>query len=336
MQEDWFFRVVLGSNNGPLRESGISEVVYNFNGRNDISNNWLVIDDDVKNRTLQMTDDFTVSMWIRVDTDSGASYIFSFEIGNNRYFSLYERSQSRANLYYFRDSIPGEPIDDGVNTQVAFSFYYDTNIFPLGLRDGQWHFVALTIDFPEVMLIIDGYVIRPTQGNYFDSFDNQVIQSRLTDGSHYQMIAPLLTKTQQQIDDLAGRIGGSSRGDSFSLDGQIRQMMFTNLVDTNTYNCLGSCNSLIVADGTVTGFTTFYDPAKREYQFSGNFSPLLYTNFLQTVFYSSNGFLPPEEVGESRLIRIQVGHTPSACCHNCFCILPTTLYAIYSSHCPLI
>ena len=288
---------------GPTLVSDV-DGAYSFNGRNDVDNNWLLVSDSVKLTFLEQTDDFSISFWLNVASGSSSAYIFSFEMGTSRYFSLYESGRARAIFYYFRDRLATQ--DDGYNTQVALSFYYNSEVFPEGLRDSKWHFIVLTVDFPTVTLTVDGYIHYPTRGNYFDTFENQVDLFR--NGSTYQMPAPILTKTTAQIDAINGYIGGSSRGNtrSFALDGEMRQMVVTDVLDTDTYNCLGSCNNRIYSDGSVSGFTTFYNPARRSFEFSSNAGPEAYTAFLMSLIYSDNGFLPPEEDAESRRISVQV------------------------------
>ena len=309
LQEDLFAGATPASSAGPTLVSGLSFQVYSFNGRNDLSNNWLEISSATKTLFLQTTDDFTISMWIRVSSGSSSSYILGFELGTNRYFSLYEASQTTLVLYYFRDSIPGVTNDDARGTQVALTFFYDTAVFPQGLRDNQWHFITFTIDFPAAILNVDGYEHRPTRGNYRNQFQSRVDLVRLTDGTHHNMPAPLLTKTQTQIDGISGKIGGSARNVRFALDGEMRQLSFTSLFDTSTLNCIVSCNNRIgITPGATisSSITTLYDPVKRQFIFRGAASPSQYTTLLQSLVYYSNGFLLPQEQGESRIIRISV------------------------------
>lgn len=286
---------------GPTLVSNV-DGAYSFNGRNDLDDNWLLVSDSVKSTLLDQTDDFSISFWLNVASGSSSAYIFSFEMGNNRYFSLYERARVRSTFYYFRDRLTAQ--DDGYDTQVALSFYYDSSVFPEGIRDSKWHFIVLTVNFPTVTLTVDGYVHYPTRGNYRDTFENTVDLN--LNGSIYEMPAPILTKTTAQIDAINGYIGGSSRGRQFALDGEMRQLVVTDVLDTNTYNCLGSCNNRIYSDGSVSGFTTFYNPARRSFEFSSNAGPEAYSAFLMSLIYSDNGFLPPEEEDESRRISVQV------------------------------
>ena len=309
LQQDLFAGATPASSAGPTLVSGLSFQVYSFNGRNDLSNNWLEIPSATKTLFLQTTDDFTISMWIRVRSGSSSAYILAFELGRNRYFSLYEASQTTLVLYYFRDNIPGVTNDDGRNTQVALTFFYDPAIFPVGLRDNQWHFITFTIDFPAAILTVDGYEYRPTRGNYRNQFQSRVDLLQLTDGTYYNMPAPILTKTQAQIDGISGKIGGSARSNRFSLDGEIRQLTLTNVFDTSTLNCIASCNNRIgISPGaTITSsITTLYNPSVRRFSFRGSASPSQYTTLLQSLVYYSNGFLLPQEQGESRIIRISV------------------------------
>ena len=311
LQQDLFAGATPASSAGPTLVSGLGFQVYSFNGRNDLSNNWLEISSAAKTLFLETTDDFTISLWIRVASGSGSSYIVTFELSRARYFSLYESSSSSLVLYYFRDNLPGvsSDNDDGRDTQVALTFFYDPAIFPNGLRDNQWHFVTFTIDYPAAILTVDGYEYRPTRGNFFNQFESQVFFSQLTDGTFYDMPAPIITKTQAQIDAISGKIGGTARGNGFSLDGEMRQLTLTNIFGTSTLNCIASCNNRIgVASGATipSSITTLYNPATRRFSFRGAASPSQYTILLQSLVYFSNGFLLPQEQGESRIIRISV------------------------------
>ena len=308
LQQDLFAGATTASASGPS-VSSIDFQVYSFNGRNDLSNNWLEISSDVKTLFLQTTDDFSVSFWIRVASDSSSSYILTFELGRDRYFSLYEASQQTFVFYYRRDNLPGVTNDDGRGTRVALTFFYDTNQFPIGLRDNQWHFISFTIDYPQAILSVDGYEYRPTRGNYRNQFESRVSLVQLTDGTYHDMPAPILTTTQAQIDSISGKIGGSARSNSFSLDGEMRQVYLTNILDTSTFNCFASCNNRIsVAPGASvsSSIATMYNPVTRRFTFSGSATDSQYMTFLQSLVYYSNGFLLPEEQGVFRVISISI------------------------------
>ena len=313
--EDLFSDAVLPPASGAsLVQDVLESTAYLFSGSH-TDENWVQVSDQTMADFFNHVDNqaFTLSFWIMLDQTSRASYIFSFETGSDRYFSLYERSRTRANFYYFRDTIGNlEQEDDlGYESQVALSFFYDPSIFPDGLRDNEWHFIALSVDFPSISLTVDGYTLRPTQGNYYDSTDTQVLQEN--NGTIYDMPAPILVKNQAVIDSLTGYIGGSSgRGVNYALDGAIRQLILTNILETDAYNCLGSCNVDIFPDDSVNNFTTFYNPAKRSFEFSSSADPNVpvgdtaYTAFMGTLIFSDNGFLPPEEEGESWRVSVQV------------------------------
>ena len=305
--QDLFSGAILTSDGGPSLVTEISDTAYTFNGDHDVDENWVLVSESAKMAVLQRTDHFSVSFWIQISEDSQEAYIFSFEMGTDRYFSLSSRSANRATFFYFRDRIA--TTDGGYPSRVGLSFYYNPDIFPNGLHDGKWHFIALTVDYPIATLTVDGYVYRPTEGHYFDSSDDRVGLPRLLDGSSYQMPAPILDKTNSQIEAINGYIGGSSRSSSrFSLSGSMRQLVLTDNLDTDSYNCLGGCGISIYSDESVFGnFSMFYNPAKRSFEFSSSTGgPEEYTDFLMSLLFSDNGFLPPEDDEESWRINVQV------------------------------
>ena len=292
----------------------LDNTAYVFNGDHN-ANNWVQVSDATKLSFFEHVDNqaFTISFWIRVTVGSSSSYIFSFEDGNRRYLTLYDRAGIRATFHYFRDTIGDLEVgeDAGYSTHVALSFYYDPNVFPLGLRDNEWHFIAISIDFPSIAMTIDGYVIRPTQGNYRN--EQNAGTDLENDGTIYDMPARILVKDQVTLDEITGYIGGSDgRGIIYAFDGAMRQFLLTEYMETEQYNCLGSCAVTIFSDDSVSGFNTFYNPAKRSFEFSSSADPsepvgdTEYTQFMGTLIFSDNGFLPPEEEGESWRVSVQV------------------------------
>lgn len=309
LQQDLFSGATTANLAGPVLVPGLNFEVYTFNGRNDLSNNWLEISSSTKTQFLQRTDNFTVSSWIRVTAGSSSSYILTFELGTNRYFSLYEASTITLVLYYFRDNIPGVINDDARNTQVGLTFFYDPAVFPNGLRDNQWHFIALTINFPLAVINVDGHEHHPVRGYYRNQFQSRVDLQRLTDGTYHNMPAPILTKTQTQIDGISGKIGGSARSIRFSFDGQIRQFTLTSNLNASTVSCVASCNNRIGIgpNSTISStISTLYNPVTRTLFFSGAANPNHYTTLLQSLIYYNNGFLLPKEEGEIRIISISI------------------------------
>ena len=309
--------VTIGNTNGgPTLTLPGDDPVYSFNGRNDLSENWLVMSSDVKEATLSKNDDFVISMWLFVEAGSASSYIFSYEINSesyDRYFSFFEATR-RCQIFYNRDRIPGAGVDEAVGSRVGLSFYYNTDHFPVGLSDGILHFVAITVNFPEITVTIDGIPHYPTQGHYFDDFDNRQDLDRLTDGTFYEMPAPLRIKDASLISSIDARIGGSERGNRFALHGFIRQMTFTDLLTTAEQNCIATCGDLVLSDDSNLGFTTTLNPVTRQLTFTGSFSPEVYTFFLQSLVYSSDGSLPSQVdpgVEEGREVRITVSSSCS-------------------------
>ena len=308
-RENFFDSATSATTNGPSRVPSLNFTVYSFNGLNSLANNWLTIPDSLKSTFLRTTDQFSLSFWLRVESDSDASYIASFELGNNRYFSLYESSTARMTVYYFRDALPNIAVvnDDGYDTQVALSFYYDRTHLPNGLRDNLWHFLSLTVSYPSMTLLIDGVEYQPTRGNYRSQFDTRILLNQVS-GVNYSMPAPILTKTDAQINSIVARIGGSIRGTRFTLFGEMRQLVLSSVVNNNLYACLASCNNMIGVDPrrSFSNFITFYNPVTRVFDFTGRTDAAGYTEFLQSLVYFSNGFLQPEESGERRVISLRI------------------------------
>ena len=105
----------------------------------------------------------------------------------------------------------------------------------------------------------------------------------------YNMPAPILTKSETQINTITTYIGGSNRRTQYALMCAIRQFMLTNILDTETYNLLGSCNTALFSVGTVNGdFTTFYNPALQSFVFNSNSGPDNYTSYLRSLIYTDN------------------------------------------------
>lgn len=308
LQEDILSQAFPASPSAPRIVVEMPFIVYSFNGRNGVANNWLAIPDTVKSTFLQTTNQFTVSLWLRVE-DGGSSYLVSFELGRNRYFSIYDGSSARMIVYYFRDALPGftSTSDDGYETQVALSFYYNQTQLPSGIRDNQWHFISLTVDFPSITLVIDGVQYQPTRGNYRNQFQSTVNFNRIS-GVNYTMPAPILVKSATLINSIVARIGGSIRTNNFALFGEMRQLVLSNVVDNAMYACLASCNNLIGVDPSRSfpNIVTFYNPVTRTFDFTGPANAAVYTMVLQSLIYYTNGFLPPQEDGESRRITLRI------------------------------
>ena len=56
----------------------VDNPMYEFNGLH-ITDSWLFIFDAVKIICLEKTEDFSVSLWLRIDLESNSAYILSFE-----------------------------------------------------------------------------------------------------------------------------------------------------------------------------------------------------------------------------------------------------------------
>lgn len=284
--------------------------VWSFNGENAIDNNWLSLSSTQQSNLLGLTDNFTISMWLLLSIDSNAQYILSCERDTLRYFNIFDSSTERFILYYYRDTLDGLAItsdDIGYDSLVGLSFYYDPVVFPNGLRDDLWHFITITVKYPKTTFVIDGYELRPTRGFYRDQSNAQVLLDR--DGSEYEMPARILTKNPAIIDEISCKLGGSSRATAFSLDGQIRHLIVSDIISLTDYKCFASCNEYIDVDTSapiVSYFQTFYNPVQRTFKFSFVTDDSGYTQFLQALVFVSNGSIPLQEEGKRRRVEIKI------------------------------
>ena len=239
-------------------------------------------------------------MWILV-TPPGSSYILAFEDTSTlRYFHFYEKSTARFAIHYTRAAIPGVTPDNGVGTEVEVDFTYNPVLHPNGMRDSNWHYITFSVNYPNMQLTVDGYAYSISEYSYTNQFRVKV---PITPGT--TMPAPIMNKSGNSAINV--RIGGSStRAPGFVMQGSIRQMYFTSLMNTMTYTCLASCKNLISTDGRAPQVTTSYNPVSRTLTFTGTNSPSVYTNFLQSLVYVDNGYLLPQETGSTRIITLQV------------------------------
>ena len=276
--------------------------MYNFDGINTLTNN-LVVASSIRNSLLAITNSFTISMWMQV-LPPGSSYLLTFEDTTTaRYFHLYEKSTTRFTVYYARAAIPGAPTDTSVGTEVEVDFIYNAAIHPNGLRDSLWHYITLSVNYPTMQFTLDGIVYNISEYLYTNQNGVRVPLSGVALGT--TMPAPILNKSGQS--GINVRIGGSSiRTPGYSLKGGIRQLYFTPLMNTSTYNCLASCNNQIYTDGRTPQITTSYNPVSRTLSFNGTSSPSVYTNILQSLVYVNNGYLTPQETGTIHIITLQV------------------------------
>ena len=234
----------------------------------------------------------------------GSSYLLTFEdTSTARYFHLYDKSTARFTVYYARAAIPGAPTDASVGTEVEVGFTYNATIHPNGMRDSLWHYITLSVNYPTMQFTLDGIVYNISEFLYTNQSGVRVPLSGVALGT--TMPAPILNKSGQS--GINVHIGGSStRSPGYSMKGGIRQLYFTPLMNTATYNCLASCNNKIYTDGRTPQITTSYNPVSRTLSFNGASSPSVYTNFLQSLVYADNGYLTPQETGSTRVIILRV------------------------------
>ena len=319
-----------GSNN-PVLISGTD--AYQFVGGTGTQSRFLVTG-TLHDQVLSLSDHFSMSMWIKFsssDSVPGLQYVLSFETdpsnSRNRYFSWLFRS-NRLNLFYNRDVLVDgttPSTDLGYGSRVGLSFYWDESIFG-DLRNDNWHFVKLDVDFPEMKFYINGHVYFPTEGHYF-SVTNQRIGLQRIDTPR-EMPARILDKTSStspvSLSDINIRIGGSVRG-NYNFVGEMRLLYITGLMDNSLYTCIASCGESIVPTGymsgsqnltaDVNGFSTFYNPVSRTLYFDkGSSPPVDYTNFLRSISYSTRDTFPPQEQGEGRRIEFRVSQSLTSQC----------------------
>ena len=294
--------------------------VYTFTGA-DGSGNVIVMTDSVKESVMGLKDHFSISGWVKVETDTGLPYIFSIEDGSqgnlrDRYFSWLLRDD-RLNIFYLRDRLPElDSIleDGGIGTRVGMSFDF-TSFMSNTLYDGKWHFLKLDIDFPQIRLYVDGYLLNPSRGHYYDASG----ATRESLESPYDMPAPIWNDPDPS--DFIGRIGGSQRSNNiYNLKGSLRLFFATGTMDNSQYTCIASCNTSLAPSGftpgstdmsvTIGDFNVFYQPVTRTLTFTySNGSVSVYDSFLKSIIYTTNGYLPPlqaENMGEGRRLKFQI------------------------------
>ena len=281
--------------------------------------------DSVKQAAMSLTDNFSTSMWIKIPPEETLAYAFSFETepssAHHRYYSWLMR-QSRLNVFYNRGQIPGTIADNGEDTRVGMSFYYsDETLFPGGtIHDNEWHFLKLDVNFPNMVLFVDGHAITCTEGHFFNVAN---VRQSLT--SPFEMPAPFATKDSATINSIIARLGGSSRTNNiYNIQASMRLVYITGLMDNYQYSCVASCNNSLIPEGFVAGsgtdlsnshngFNVFYQPVTRslEFQKAGS-SPEDYTDFVRSLVYNSrNGSITPQEQGEGRRVTITVNCPPT-------------------------
>ena len=297
--------------------------VYSFSGDTSSSARF-IMSDSVKQAVMSLTDNFSTSMWIKIPPQETIAYAFSFETepvsANHRFYSWLMR-QNRLNVFYNRGQIPGTAADNGINTRVGMSFYYsDETLFPEGtIHDNQWHFLKLDVNFPNMILYVDGHAIMCSEGHFFNAANAK--QDLVFP---FDMPAAFATKDSSTINNIIARLGGSSRSnDAYNIEASMRLMYITGLMNNNQYSCIASCNNSLIPIGfvpgsgsdlsnTYDGFDVFYQPVTRslEFQKAGS-SPEEYTNFVRSLVYNTrNGSITPEEQGEGRRVTITVSCHP--------------------------
>ena len=320
------------SNNNP--DQIVDTDVFEFTGETSSTAN-SIMSDSVRDQAMNISDNFSTSIWVYVEESPNLQYIFSFENSNgDRYFSWLLRP-GRLNLFYRRDRLDNLPVgqtDSGFGERVGLSFYFDPDIFPGGtIRDNKWHFLKLDIQYPSIKLYVDGYVHYATEGNYFDITDSRVRLNR--DGTIYNMPARILDKDASTIASITGFLGGSQRGSfGYNFHGRLRLLFITGLMDNSQYTCLASCNNSLVPTNYVPGsedlnttvgdFHVFYQPVSRTLYFNNANGEIAdYNTFVKSLVYHTYGYLPPqqeENTGEGRTIEIMVRYNYTELqCINC-------------------
>ena len=280
--------------------------------------------DAIRDSAMSITDHFSVSMWMKIQ-NSNLVYPLSFERGTIRYFSWLLREE-RLNLFYQRDrldDLPDSQVDQGEDSRIGLSFYVNKDVFPKGtIRDGEWHFLKMDINYPSIVLYIDGYAHYANEGHYFN-IENTRVGLPMDLNAAYEMPARILQKSDTLLSEIVGRLGGSSRTNhGYTVNGLIRLPYFTDLMNNSQYICLASCNDNLLPQNyapgpnfdhintTINGFSVFYQPVSRNLYFSqADGTPSDYTEFLQSLVYHTNGYLPAqieENTGEGRHMEIKV------------------------------
>ena len=281
------------------------------------------MDATVKNNSLDFTDHFSTTAWIKsVSNGQINQYVFSFDdSANNRVYTWRLRA-TRLTIFYRRarlDNIDPAQTDSGENGRVGLSFYFRDEVIPDdSIFDSQWHFYKLDIDYPSIKLYVDGYLHMATEGHHFDV--TGITRVTLTRGDVHDMPARIIEKDAVYKSQVTGRIGGTQRySGRYNFNGFLRLLFISSTMNNEQYTCIASCNTSLVPAGytpgsehfntTVGSFSVLYQPVSRILYFDTNANSSVYTTFLKSLSYNTNGFLPAQTVantGEGRRLELKV------------------------------
>ena len=318
------------ANDNPQQIAGTD--VFQFSASSSVSTtSRYTMDAAVKNNALNFTDHFSTTAWIKsVSNGQLNQYIFSFDNSANDRVYTWRLRATRLTIFYRRarlDYIDQAQTDSGENSRVGLSFYFKNEVIPGGsIFDSQWHFYKLDIDYPFIKLYVDGYLHMATEGHYFDVTGRRVSLPR--NSSIYNMTARIIEKDATYKSQVTGRIGGTQRfSGRYNFNGFLRLLFISSTMNNEQYTCIASCNTSLVPVGytpgsedfntTVGSFSVFYQPVSRTLYFNDtNANSSVYTTFLKSISYNTNGFLPAQTVanlGEGRRLELKVTK-----CHELF------------------
>lgn len=281
------------------------------------------MDATVKNNALNFTDHFSTTVWIKsVSNGQINQYVFSFDNSANDRVYTWRLRATRLTIFYRRarlNDIPPAQSDSGENSRVGLSFYFKNEVIPGGsIFDGQWHFYKLDVDYPLIKLYVDGYFHNATEGHYFSVTGQRVT---LPYGDSHKMPAKIIEKDATYKSQVTGRIGGTQRySGQYNFNGFLRLLSISSTMNNEQYTCIASCNTSLVPAGytpdsedfdtTVDSFSVFYQPVSRTlYFYDTNANSSVYTTFLKSISYNTNGFLPAQTIanmGEGRRLELKV------------------------------
>ncbi|KAI6660904.1 Lefftyrin [Oopsacas minuta] len=226
-----------------------------------------------------LTDNFTFTTWIYIeDTTTDYEYLFSINSGLNRYLAFTIAKSNRFEVYY-----------RGTNTLVSVSrqiVRVNFNLDPPFLKD-TWHFISVTMLYPNIDVSINCKQISPFRVVYFDTSNNKMI-----DNDNLVMPFPFANFSNSAV--TAYIFTRQSKSQYTTQGREILPTFHRRILTFEEVCCLASCGHLF--DATVPGgVTKSFDGVTRTLTLSGEASLSEYHDIVKSLTYSNLNLDPDSD-----------------------------------------